>query len=407
MPQETETYSAETPFSEFLSDTMSGANTVSEYFPEPPSDSSSSDAAGAPPAGPSDGTGSNPTSPEGAQPTTSTETPLVNTSEPSSAPVSDPDPLKDATPLTYTVNGQSRTFDDIKVIPGVGGVIEASALENLTRRLTERDNLFERSQQQYQQVQALERLMTWTQTGQDGKPIEVTGPQAIESMRLSLGAHIARNLVLEEALSNPEVFASLVGVDANNRIVLNQTAFEHLGTRAQLAQMNAEKIVRSDWAARNAPQHAPPATLNIAQNAPVIAAHWAKQFGGGVLQDPDIQFLATQVPRYVRPATAEDVQADPTLKIGDPVMDATFNALVSDRAELRKSAKTQVEQAGSIAKENSAKLTAALLPNGKAPGQPNNTQRPVTRQTPKPPSQAQTDRDDLFLKMERAAAGAM
>jgi len=297
--------------------------------------------------------------------------------------------------LTYTVNGQARTYEGIQVIPGVGGVIAAAHLQDLQRKLVERDTLFERSQQTYQQVQDLERLMTWTQTV-NGQPETVSGPQAIESMRVALGRSLALNETLTKALEDPETFASLVGLDANNSIVLNPAALKLLSAESRLAQGDAERAVRQHWQTLATPQTPKANAPRIEQSAPRIAEHFAQQFGHGVLTNADTEFLATQVGRYIRPATMEDTQADLTLKVGDAVVDQSFTALVQDRAELRKQAAAQVSQAGVVAKENAAKLAAALPQASPAPQHPN-TPRP----TPKPASEP----NDLFRMQERAALG--
>lgn len=400
MSQETETYSAETSFSDFVQDTMSGAETMSDTFPGPPSTSPSSDAPGAPPVEPSAEPGSSITPP--VSPVVDPQAPI----EPSDATLNpEPDPFKDASSLTYTVNGEVRTFEDLKVIPGVGAVIQASALPNLERRLVERDSLFERSQQQYTERQALERLMTWTQTV-NGQPETITGPQAIESMRVALGRSLALNDTLSKALEDPETFASLVGLDGQNNIVLNQSALKLLSAESRLAQQDAERMVRHHWQSMAAPPASQAPAPTPEESAPRIAAHFAQQFGQGVLTQADTDFLATQAARYVRPATVQDLQTDPTLKVGQPVIDPAFAALVQDRAELRKQSATAVTQASSVAAENAQKLRAALLPNGKAPVPPNTSSRPVPRPTPTP-NQAETDRHALFLNMEQAAARTM
>lgn len=409
MPQETETYSAGTPFSEFVSDTMSGANTVSEHFPESPTESPPNDAAGAPPAEPSSDPRTNPTPPEGAPDTTATQ-PLVDgqPTAPSPTVVPESNPFEAASPLTYTVDGQSRTFDGIAYVKGVGAVIQDADVPKLQQRLQERDNLYERAQQQYEQVQALERLTTWTQKGPDNTDQTLSGAKALEEMRVTLGRNLVAMETLKSALLDPATFASLVAVDANNNLVLDQQALQHLATRSELAELNAEKQIRAHWQTIAGPQAAPTnTTLDLSQAAPVIAQHYAKEYGGGMLKDDDVTFLSGQVGRYIRPATREDVLGGGAKTIGQPVVDAAFQTVVERLAKGQQATAAAVSTASTVASENARKLQAALLPNGRAPNTTPTNPRPVTRPNSPPTSPSEEDRHALFQKMERTAFAAM
>src|SRR5882724_6773159 len=93
-----------------------------------PDNAESSDAAGTPP-------GATPTQSAQGDPTAAADAPDQH------------DDLPASQPFTYTVDGQSRTWADIDVIPGHGAIIPEQALTQLQQRLAERDSLYERQQQ--------------------------------------------------------------------------------------------------------------------------------------------------------------------------------------------------------------------------------------------------------------------
>lgn len=406
MDNETETYSAETPFTEFLSDTLSGADAVEGMFSETPPASPSTDAAGSPPVEPTRESSANSTTPDG----TTTGTPANGIpADPSQPATPELDPFASAEPLTYTVNGQARTFDGISYVKGVGGVIQDADIQKLQQRLSERDNLLERSQQQYQRTQALDRMMTWTQTNAQGQPEVITGSAALEAQRVTLGRALAELDVVTKALQDPNRLSELLLSDGQGGLVLNQQALHHLADKAELAALNAERMVQSHWKTIATPLDAAPNAGQAQAAAPIntqaVATYYASQLGKGVLTEQDTTFLAGHVDRYIRSATQADVQANPMLQVGEPVVDPAFEAVVQQLADVRSHAAQVAKTAGAVGDENSQKLRAALLPNGKAPQAAPIQQRPPARQPQIQPSHE--DVDNHFLKMERAAAAAM
>lgn len=290
------------------------------------------------------------------------------------APV--PDPLANATAFDYVVNGETRKYEDIKVIPGQGAVITADALPRLQQRLSERDHLFETGKAQYKALTDLEKASEWKERAPDGSERTLTGLQAVEASRVQLGRTLAALQTLSSSLQDPEKFGRLVSVDANGRIVPDAREIENLLTRADLAEVNAERQVRSYFQSQLTPaQGAMQASGTAVQpSAPVtlpdtFVDQYATSLGVKGLTAEDKALLATLAPRFVRTATREDVLSNPTLTVGSPVIENTFADLVKRQGDLRSAnagnaAATQT--ALKAQQENTARLAAAKV----APKQP-------------------------------------
>lgn len=359
--------------------------------------STTEDAAGETPAERPDDASDSPTLPDG------TET-AERAGEPPADAVAtvpdEPDPLASATPFTYTVNGESRAFDGIKVLGEHGAIIDSpEALALLQRRLGERDHLFEQNREQYQRQQEYERLSEWRVPGPDGKEQVLSGVEGLTTMRVTT-AQLAANLdTLASVFKDPAKFAQLVSVNAEGQIVPDPQALQFLLTQAELAETRAEQAVRSHL---SAPRQEAPQTLtpeSVAQAAPSIiqSAAATAQVDASVLTKADSAMLANLLPRYIRQVTPADVQANPRLKLGGPIVDEAFTELVKDRIALRSEVTTTAKATAQAAQDNAKKLAAAAL--GTRPAQ-----RPATPVRPQPvPTSASSD--DKWDLMERAAAG--
>lgn len=314
------------------------------------------------------------------------------------------DPLAGATPLSYVVNGETRNFEDIKVIPGQGAVITADALPRLQQRLSERDHLFETGRAQYKALTDLEKATEWKERNPDGTEQTLTGLQAIEATRVTLGRTLASLQLITNAIRDPEQFQRLVGVDANGNLVPDAREIQYLLTRADLAEVNAERQVRSYFqsmtakAASGAAAQSDTGTVT-GQSAPItlpdtFVEQYANSLGVKGLTAEDKTLLSTLAPRFVRTATREDVQENPTLVVGSPVIENTFAELVKRQGELRA---TTANSAGATQaalkaqQENAARLAAA---------------KTTTKPSAKPsPAKARPRNDDgTFAKSDNAWA---
>ena len=308
-----------------------------------------------------------------------------------------------AVPFSYRVNGQERTFDDLKVIPGKGAVITDDALPKLQQRLSERDTLYENSQQQYQKYQQLESLTAYKTVGADGKEQVLTGAPAIEAQRVTMARTEAILNTIAEVFDNPNLFRSLLMVNEQNQVVADPNALSNLTTRAENAAMKAERGVQQQFQHQPVVPQSPQAsqTPDVQAVAPTVVENTAKQLGVSSLTSDDKTFLAEMLPRFVRPATHQDVALSPSLKLGEPVVDSAFGDLLQRQATLQTNSAKTVQAASTVSKENAARLAAAKV--GKTVVQ-SHTRNAPTRPAPKVDQRAK-DADDAWTMMENLAAG--
>lgn len=310
--------------------------------------------------------------------------------------------VSQAPALSYRVNGQDRSYDDLKVVTG-GAIIAEDALPKLQTRLAERDSLYEKSQQQYQQYHALEQLTAWKTTGQDGKEQILTGSQALEARQMALEKTTAILNTVTQIFDNPELFSSIVTAkqlpDGRWIAVPDPAALKALTTQAELAALKAEGTVRQQFQ-HTVTQASQPQQIDVQAVAPSVVENSAQQLGV-TLSAEDKTFLSSMVPRFVRPATQEDVRQTPTLTVGEPVLDAAFGQLLQQQASMRASTAKTVQNATTVSKENAAKLAAAK--QGKTVVQ-QHLRTNAQRREPAKDQRAQ-DSSDAFAMMQRAASG--
>lgn len=371
-----------TTLADFVEDAFSGRSEDSFGFASAPQSESGSDAAGDAPAEPTSGQSETPTtetdgpegdaSREGADKNAATTTAPDKEGQQAEGTETAPavDPLANAVACDYVVNGETRKYEDLRVIPGQGAVITADALPRLQQRLSERDHLFETGKAQYKALTDLEKATEWKQAGPDGAEQVLTGLQGIEATRVTLGRTLAALQTITEALSDPEQFSRLVGVDANGRIVPDAREIQYLRTKADLAEVNAERQVRSYFQQQTAQASASGQASQVAsqnQSASVtlpdtFVEQYANTLGVKGLTADDKTLLSSLAPRFVRVATREDVLANPTLTVGSPVIESTFADLVKRQGELRATTANSAVATQAALKaqsENAARLAAA------------------------------------------------
>lgn len=381
-----------------------------------------SDAAGAPPAERQQATGENPASPEGSKNAERADTPSADAakseSDKGATPTTeaDGDPLATATPFTYTVNGQEKAFDGIKVLGDAGAIITSDALPLLQRRLGERDNLYEQNRAQYDQVKDFERLSEWKTEGPDGKEVTLQGRDGLVAMHsdhesLKAAWETFIQVLKPAADGSYPLLAALVDVDPKtNQIIANPEFVERLLERSNNAEFRARVSVRDRLAETSTPRptagrSAEASTAlnssSIQAEAPRIIEAAAKEQGVDLklLTEKDRAFLSQQLPRYLRSVTEDDRRENLSLKVGSPIVDSAFAQVVKDRAELRKEMGTQAQAASQAAKDNSARLAAAALGSRKVSTP---TQRVQERQ---PEDTRVSDADAAWALRERLSSG--
>lgn len=301
----------------------------------------------------------------------------------------DPALLEGLTPHQYTVRGEARTVDGMLVLPtGEGAIIDAEALPALSQRLAERDELEQLGRALYEENQTYGRLATWTRPGANGQPETLTGLQALEAMHTDNATKDAIIATLMDTFRDPGQLANfLVPTGVAPDGVTPQFAF-HPAALQSLA--NAVKAARAEammTAGRRfqglvqAPAPSPEAPLPPATQHPAVVRDYATRNGVVGLTGEDEAALAQQLPVYVRPATATDVQQNPTLREGQPVIDGRFLLLMQDRAATRAASAKQLADAGRVAQENARRLANATPPRkAAAPATPTNAQKPTAQQ---------------------------
>lgn len=358
-----------------------------------PSDES---AAGAPPAATEPSSATSTPAPDGAQPPAAPSAhaepaPAATPPADAAAPADD-DPLATSTPLTYTVDGQQRTIEGIRRI-GDEAIITKDALEDVTRRLGERDHLFEQGQRAWQERQQFDAMAAWKTAGADGQEQILTGAQGLAEMRVSHARLEATLSTLVGALQDPAQFAQLVAVNDQNQIVANADFLNGLVTKAELAEMKAEQATRSllgQLAHAAQPQPAAPDFSKVAPQ--IIQSAAGDDFAR--LNARDQQVLAQQMPRYIRPSTAQERQQGH----GPHIVDAAFAEIVKDRIALRAEQAQVASTSSAAAASNAARLAAARAGQAKPTATPHPTRTPPAEET-------LSDADRAWAMRERMVSG--
>jgi len=303
--------------------------------------------------------------------------------------------------LTYTVNGEARSIEGIKILGEHGAVVDKAYLPTLVQRLSARDHYFEKDRTSGQRIQELERLTEWRTQDANGQNVTLSGLKGVEAQRVSLGRHMAALSAITQAFKASPM--QLLAQDKDGNIVWDQTALRHLSTESELAEIRAEQAVRTHLSglAETIQQTARQSQEDLATPTRLYGAvetHWLSKHPE--LTPQDKQFLQSQLPRYIRPATPEEAPTQ-----GKTVVDGSFYDVIKDRAELRSSNATQLQSVTSATtqaqKENGARLAAAAA--GKRPA----LAPKVAPATPKAPTQEQRraqDAGDAWDRAESAAA---
>ncbi len=331
------------------------------------------------------------------------------------APAPTDDPLKDATSLAYTVNGESRTDDRIKVVKDLGAFINPQDVPYLQQRLSERDHLHETSRANYEKLSTLEALTSWPQRDAQNKIVgTLTGREAIEAARIDYGNALARLEAYDSLFADPARLASFLTVDQEKgEWGINAEARAQLALAIENRQLKLTPAIRQHLASLGTPKPATPTpgtpgTPGGAEagrpsvDAAAVVTVAMQQGAITGLTPADQTWAASIAPRYVRTATAEDVRQVPTLTLGEPILEPEFLDVLRDRAALRADAAKQVTAASTAAANNAPKLAAALAGRHQAPRSVTPTPRPAVRG-----DDALTPEEEAFARFERAGAAAL
>lgn len=322
-------------------------------------------------------------------------------------PTAPVDPMAGTQPFTY---GDGKKIDGVYVVPATaddpGGVIIPTANMHILQSLAEERDALDVSSREYQEsAQQYERLSAWTTTDRDGKESTITGSDAMVAMRVELGRQASENEALRAVIADPQKLLGLLLQDKDGKISIDQGAVRALHLEIKDVARDTEDHIRHVLAgivqaprAPATPAAATGAAPDVTAAAPAIIEAAAKAVGidGKTLHEKDRAFLASQLPRYMRTVTDSDRRMQPHLKIGQPIVDASFTQVVKHQAELRAEMAKTAATVTTAATENAVKLAAAGLTKPAATPKP----APVAPAKPK-----LSDADKAYRMREAAAAG--
>ena len=315
---------------------------------------------------------------EAAEPAEATETQAEEPEAGEATPEAAADPLADATPFRYTVDGQERTFDGIRVLAGpdgqpLGGVIPADQMRVVQDRLQRADFLEAQDKARWEKMRDYETIEVKTHTGE-----ALTGMAAVQHALAEHAKLTAAVQLMASVLEDPEKLAALYGDPREMQLLARELALTAQGAERQARdqfsarsqQVRQQDTVQQDRAA-------------ITTNALTGAIdHWAQQFPALTQDDRQkaVAYFQKLGSHVVRPATPDEAKAA-GVKPGELIIDhPVVYEYLQDRAELRKQASASTTAATKAALENAARLKAAAKPKAKAsPSKPATPDKPVDK----------------------------
>lgn len=319
------------------------------------------------------------------------------------------DPMAGTQPFMY---GAGKKIDGVFVIPATaddpGGVIIPTANMHILQSLAEERDALDASSKEFQDAaQQYERLSEWSRVDADGKEQTISGTDGLIEMRLDMTRQAVALNLLTDVLNDPQRMLALLVQDKDGKISIDHSAVRALSLEIKdAARTRADAdgaVLRGMVAPRTAPS-APaaaagaPGTVSAEAAASVIDSS-ARSVGLDAkgLNEKDRQFLTQQLPRYVRTVTESDRRTQPHLKVGQPIVDASFTSVVQRQLEHRAELAKTATVATAAATENAPKLAAAGL------GKPAPKAAPVAPAAPAKPKLS--DADKAYRMREAAAAG--
>lgn len=292
------------------------------------------------------------------------------------APPADEPDLTNATPFTYQrADGTQATIDGTYRIPGEGLIVPEEQVSHI-ESLASRAESATRYEQQVRELEAqrstFDRLTAWQVRDAQGNVQTLTGPDALEQRHLMLSRTLAAANAMGSIFDDPAKLAGLVeaqlGQDGQVYLVPNQVALDALKTSVKAAALEAELGARQTF--QRSAAAPPPPEPTVESRAMPTVEQAIKSLGVTGLTDQDKQYLASHVPRFLRPATPDEQQKG----LGKQVMDAAWTEFVKDRAAMRSEAAKAAqaaEQAGKFnAGMNQKKPQPATKPKPAMPAQP-------------------------------------
>lgn len=290
---------------------------------------------------------SEPTRPAPAASAKPTETPKADAQAPVApivAPTTtepaaeDGDPLAGSKPLSYIVDGETRTIDGVHEYEGGGAVIMAEALPKIKDRLQQADRLVAQNRSLYAQSQEYERL---------------GGVQGIQQLRAEKAVLDASGTILLRALTDPNTLVALATDPAAREALLRDVRLS-----AREAHSEARERFQTEVSQATAQRTAASHTQTAIGNA---VGQLARSFDGMTAED--VQAVRNHALRVqsaiVRPANPDEARAA-GVRVGEPIIDLpTIHSFLADRHALRQSTRDAAKRDADAARDNAATLAAA------------------------------------------------
>lgn len=339
------------------------------------------------------------------------ETPVPDPAEaPATEPTAEVDPLANAKPFEYTVNGEAKSYDGIKVLSNPdgsiqGAIIPAESIKDVQYRLQRQEYLETQNKALYDRVQDFDRVAF---TAPDGK--EYAGLDAVQQLTTEHAKLMAAAQVMASVLESPEKLVPLaLAAHAGD-----QSEIQRLSREVALNAREAAFKAREQWTTRqqSARQEATQTQQRTEVTRQAITSavqHWASQFPA--LTKDDLQRATAHFEKLstaiVRPATPDEA-TQAGVKPGELVIDhQVIHGWLADRAELRaqqanaqRDVTTKAQQA---ALENARRLAAAA-PGKSGPRAPSQATKPRTRVSSEPTEETWQQQRDRMMRGEFTSA---
>ncbi len=299
-------------------------------------------------------------------------------------PAPSPDAVPDAKPFTFNVQGKEHTVEGWHHLPGEGVFVPDQQVPHLQLLMSRAEFLDGQHKDLQRQVQDTETVLAWTPPGATAP---VTGRAAVEALHTSRAELLAEVQAYQTLLSNPENLRQILAVNEDGSLAWNDLATKNFLLELNQTKGSVKQAVAQHFAkfGQPAPQAATaPQGFDAVKSAPAVVEHaiasaadsstWKQH-----LTAEDRTWAQQLVPRYVKAATAADAQANPAIRVGEPLLEPEFTELLRDRAKLREG----------TAKATSSAATAGKFNAGMNKGKAAPAARPAAPSTPAaaPPAQ--------------------
>ena len=263
--------------------------------------------------------------------------------------------LKDATPLSYTVDGQSKSLDWITEVPGQGAFVAADKMQqfkDLIQRGEHADGERKRLYQVASEYQQLGGRAAYEKLASEKAMLDAAGGKLLEV----LTAQNADQILLELA-TNPQARAMLLREAQLEARDAGWKARTDLTTQQSSTQRQSQEVQQAAQALN--------ITIdNVARSVPGITADdvaTARQYFGNPQMRGSLYRRATQQDQQQYGLTPGEL-----VLIPNPI-----HQWMQDRATLRSATASATQKAQAAERENATRLAALNAtkpnPNGKRP----------------------------------------